>query len=78
MKKVFGLGLVFALCLHLPTAAIPTQQVAVKSFATWCQERNSVAVTTRHTIDVLLKEADTENPIALFDPHRLNQRIRQK
>jgi hypothetical protein len=49
MKKVFGLELVFALCLHLPTAAIPPQQIAVKSFATWCQERNSVAVTTRHT-----------------------------
>jgi Transposase DDE domain len=61
MEKVFRLGLVFALCLHLPTAASPTQQIAVKSFAIWCQERNSVAATTRHTIDVLLKEADTEN-----------------
>jgi Leucine-rich repeat (LRR) protein len=61
MEKVFGLGLIFALCLHLPTAATPTQQISVKSFANWCQERNSVTVATRHTIDVLLKEADTEN-----------------
>ena len=61
MEKVFGLGLIFSFCLQLPIAAAPTQQISVKSFATWCQERNSVAVTTRYTIDVLLKEADTEN-----------------
>jgi internalin A len=32
MEKVFGLGLIFAFCLHLPVAAISTQQVVVKSF----------------------------------------------
>jgi internalin A len=32
-----------------------------KSFAQWCEERNFLPVTTQHTIDILLKEAGTDN-----------------
>ncbi len=51
-----------AICLFqvLSVAAAP-QQAKTKSFARWCQEKNSVAVATRHTIDLLLKKADTQD-----------------
>jgi internalin A len=68
MKKVIALisGLVLsfqASLAYLPevivVAASPPQQP--KSFAEWCQQKESVPADTRHTVDVLLKEAGTNN-----------------
>jgi internalin A len=68
MKKVLALvsGLVLSFqtsLAYLPevivVAASPPQKP--KSFAQWCQQKKSVPAETRHTIDVLLKEAGTKN-----------------
>jgi internalin A len=51
-----------AICLYsasTATAASPIQKP--QSFARWCLQRKSVPVETRHTIDVLLKHAGTNN-----------------
>jgi internalin A len=40
---------------------IAVQSVQPQSFAQWCQRKNSVPAATRHTIDVLLKIARTNN-----------------
>jgi internalin A len=56
MKKVFALvsGTVFLLRV-LPATA----QSETKSFAQWCEQKNSAPMATRKTIDVLLKEVRT-------------------
>ena len=41
----------------LPAMAISTQQSKPKTFAQWCQQRNSVPAATKLTIDLLLKQA---------------------
>ena len=61
MHKVLAL-VSGAICLFSASiaAAAPSAQKH-KSFAQWCLQRKSVPVDTRHTIDVLLKEAGTNN-----------------
>jgi internalin A len=43
------------------SASASPQQPKPKSFAQWCQQKKSVPADTRHTIDVLLEEADTKD-----------------
>ena len=61
MHKVLAL-VSGAICLFSASiaAAAPSAQKH-KSFAQWCLQRKSVPVDTRHTIDVLLKQAGTNN-----------------
>ena len=60
MKLVFTL---ISLSLYLfqvfPVAAA-RQQPNTKSFAQWCQQKNSVPAVIQHTIDLLLREAGTQ------------------
>jgi internalin A len=58
MKKLFFLAIGLTLLVHAPVSADPAQP---KSFFQWCQQKSSVPAATRHTIDVLLKEAGTNN-----------------
>ncbi len=61
MKKVFALvNLSIFLFQVRPVSAAP-QQVKDKSFTQWCQQKNSLPAATRHTINILLKKADTNN-----------------
>jgi internalin A len=62
MKKVIALLSGLALLLQaLPANAIATQQSKPKTFAQWCQQRNSVPAATKLTIDLLLTEAGTQD-----------------
>jgi internalin A len=63
MKKILGLvsGLVLSFQALTVVAASSPQQPKPKSFAGWCQQKKSVPADTRHTIDVLLKKAGTNN-----------------
>ncbi len=62
MKKVITFISGLALLLQaIPTLAIATQQSKTKTFAQWCQQRNSVPAATKLTIDLLLKKAGTNN-----------------
>lgn len=58
MKKVLAL---MSIALLLLQALPATSQSPPKSFATWCQQRASVPIATRHTIDVLLEQAGTQD-----------------
>jgi internalin A len=61
MKKALtllsGLVLMFQI---LPVMAAPPQE-KIKSFTEWCQEKDSVPIATKQTIEVLLAEAGTKN-----------------
>jgi internalin A len=60
MKKVIVLVSGLTLLLQtLPVGAIATHQS--KTFAQWCQQRNSAPTATRLTIDLLLTKAGTKN-----------------
>jgi internalin A len=62
MKKVIILVTGLALLLEsVPTKVIAIQQAKTKTFAQWCQQKNSVPAATKLTIDLLLKEAGTQN-----------------
>jgi internalin A len=62
MKKVIALISGLALSLQtLPVGAIATQQSKPKTFSQWCQQRNSVPEATKVTIDLLLKQAATQD-----------------
>lgn len=45
----------------LAVVAAPTSQQRTKSFAEWCQQKASVPVSTRHTINVLLQKSGTNS-----------------
>jgi internalin A len=42
-------------------ASASPQQPEPKSFENWCRQKKSVPAATRHTIDILLKEAGTKD-----------------
>jgi hypothetical protein len=42
-------------------ASASPQQPESKSFETWCRQRKSVSAATRHTINILLKEAGSKD-----------------
>jgi internalin A len=59
MKKLFFLAI--GLTLLAQATLVSTASARSKSFAQWCQQKSSVPAATRHTIDVLLKQAGTKN-----------------
>ena len=62
MKNFLALLSTSAFLLSVfPVPVVSAQQPKVKSFIEWCQQKNSGAVATRHTIDVLLTKAGTKN-----------------
>jgi internalin A len=62
MKKIIILASGLAFLLQtMPTMAAPPQPAKTKTFTQWCQERNSVPAATKLTIDLLLKQADTQD-----------------
>ena len=62
MKKVIALVSGLALLLQsMSTMAAPPQSAKTKTFDQWCEQRNSVPAATKLTIDLLLKQAGTQN-----------------
>jgi Leucine-rich repeat (LRR) protein len=47
--------------IALTSQSIPSAQSKTKSFAQWCQEKDTLPVATVRTIDILLKQAKTQN-----------------
>ena len=47
--------------IALTSRSIPSAQPKTKSFAQWCKEKDTLSVATVKTIDVLLKQAKTQN-----------------
>jgi Leucine-rich repeat (LRR) protein len=47
--------------IALTSQSDPSAQSKIKSFAQWCQEKDTLSVATARTIDVLLKQAKTQN-----------------
>jgi internalin A len=60
-KNSIALVIILSSMSILPMHAGLTQSERVKSFAQWCEEKNSVSAETRKTIDVLLKESGTDD-----------------
>jgi internalin A len=57
MKKVLILISTAALlCQLIPAIAATPTQPKVKSFAEWCQQKNSVSAETKKTIEILLEK----------------------
>jgi internalin A len=62
MKKIIALVSGLALLFQaLPASAAPPRSVKTKTFAQWCQQRNSVPAATKLTIDLLLQRTSTKN-----------------
>ena len=59
MKKLLFLSIGLTLLAQATLAS--TASAHSKSFAQWCQQKSSVPAATRHTIDVLLKQAGNNN-----------------
>jgi Leucine-rich repeat (LRR) protein len=47
--------------IALNSQSIPSAQSKIKSFAQWCQEKDTLPPATVRTIDILLKQAKTQN-----------------
>jgi Leucine-rich repeat (LRR) protein len=47
--------------IALTSQSIPSAQSKTKSFAQWCQEKDTLPPATVRTIDILLKQAKTQN-----------------
>jgi Leucine-rich repeat (LRR) protein len=47
--------------IALNSQSIPSAQSKTKSFAQWCQEKDTLSVATVRTIDILLKQAKTQS-----------------
>lgn len=45
----------------MPVAVATPAQPKVKSFAEWCEQKNSVSTAIKNTIEVLLKQSKTNN-----------------
>ena len=62
MHKILALfsGAICLCSASIVVTAVPSAQKP-QSFAQWCLQRESVPTATRHTIDVLLKEAGTND-----------------
>ena len=62
MKKILA-TICIATCFIslLPVLTAQAKPAKVKSFAQWCQQKDTVPAATKHTIDVLLKKADTND-----------------
>ncbi len=47
--------------IALTSQSIPSAQLKIKSFAQWCQNKDTLSTATVRTIDILLKQAKTQN-----------------
>jgi uncharacterized membrane protein len=47
--------------IALTSQSDPSAQSKIKSFVQWCQEKDTLSVATARTIDILLKQAKTQN-----------------
>jgi hypothetical protein len=62
MKYFFAITIISVLLIQLRSMSIVhAEQPKVRSFAQWCQQRKSIPVETRHTIDILLEKSGTKN-----------------
>jgi internalin A len=62
MKKVLTVLLASALLLQiLSVRIVSAQQPLTKTFAQWCQQRDSLPDNTKHTIDVMLEKSGTKD-----------------
>jgi WD40 repeat protein len=62
MKKIFTLQIISALLFQLsPVTVQPATATQLKSFAQWCQQKNTLPASTKLTIDILLKKAGSED-----------------
>ena len=69
MKKIFVMFGILSSILLIASCSLkspmiianPEQQIGTKNFRQWCQEINSVSASSRYTINILLKKANTEN-----------------
>ena len=60
-KKSALLCIAILLLQAVSVQAIPQQQPEAKSFMQFCQQKNSLPLETKRTIDVLLKKVATQN-----------------
>ncbi len=69
MKKIFAMFGILSSTLPIASCSLkspiitanPEQQIETKNFRQWCQEINSVSTSSRYTINVLLKKANTDD-----------------
>jgi internalin A len=52
---------VFLFVSSLPARAFPSPETTPKTFADWCLNKNKESVETKHTVDVLLQAAETQD-----------------
>ncbi len=55
------IGLIIGTTLALYTKTLVTRFVTPKSFSDWCQQKSTLSPETRHTVEILLQKADTQN-----------------
>ena len=61
MNRVLILLSLAVFLFQLASNYSKSSQIAAKSFVKLCQNRDSIDKDTRHTIDVLLQKAETQN-----------------
>ena len=62
MKKSLGLAIISVLLFQsLSVLKVSAKQPKIKSFANWCQQRNYLPPTTKHTIDVILQTYNSKD-----------------
>jgi internalin A len=62
MKKILALlSIIISSISASPVIAAPEQPVNTKSFAAWCQNKLSMPIEAKRTINLLLEEAGTNN-----------------
>jgi hypothetical protein len=61
MKKFFTILLLTLLLQISSISEVSAQKSSNKTFARWCQQKDSLTVATKHTIDVMLSKAFTRD-----------------
>ena len=61
MKRVLAFISISILVVQAIPAVANTQKKTPKTFLQWCQQKKSVPLATRSTINILLDKADTQN-----------------
>jgi internalin A len=61
MKKVFALLTISIFLYQMLPVSADSPQAKTKSFTQWCQQKSAVPAITQHTIDLLLKQAGTQD-----------------
>jgi internalin A len=62
MKNIFLFGIILSLLLQsTPMKASTKKPTGFKSFLQWCQQRDSIPKSAKHTVNALLKEFESNN-----------------